>query len=476
MRTLASVLEAALQRSAAEITLESEQPVIYRTARGSEAEQTILRRPDLFDMLAVAVSDELQVELMLGNAIEFDFEAQQTKWRIRAVPGADAMVVRAERVGGLAKPIAPPTDDLAIELDDADQFGLGLDGPPEVDDPDFDLDGPSPPPRAAAARRPAPSLAPTLTDEPVEPRPKRKRSEPSPAAFESGTWALDDEDEGDFDLDPHARTMSLPASESSSSGKLPRGFPTPPEPSYSPAEAARRRTTKSEQPAFASRRTVNDAPAVGADFIGVPADDDEQPIGGVSVPRRSSTKLAAVRAGQARTVNEMAPLASPQAETRRELSAVGSPDADTHRELNAVVRAGAIDLAGLAADIAEGTLVYLLENGLAEQLANALQAPTAVLDDEVDPNKLWSRVRTLAPGSILIIKREDPSALLGWILRRLEEGYRVFLDTRARTPEGARRILLGTAASERAEAWLAAQPQRVVEAGASGPQLRAVSR
>ena len=36
MRTLASVLEAAISRGATEITLESEQPVIYRTARGSE--------------------------------------------------------------------------------------------------------------------------------------------------------------------------------------------------------------------------------------------------------------------------------------------------------------------------------------------------------------------------------------------------------------------------------------------------------
>lgn len=111
---------------------------------------------------------------------------------------------------------------------------------------------------------------------------------------------------------------------------------------------------------------------------------------------------------------------------------------------------------------------------MAEHLAEAFQAPAIVIDDEVDPSKAWARVRALPPGAILIIKREDPSALLGWILRRLEEGYRVFLETRARSAEGARRILLGTGASERAEAWLSAQDQLVIEPGVEGPRLRAV--
>ena len=98
----------------------------------------------------------------------------------------------------------------------------------------------------------------------------------------------------------------------------------------------------------------------------------------------------------------------------------------------------------LNADIGEGTLVYLLESGLAEQLVNALQAPSLVLD-EGDPVQLTSRVRGLPPGSIIIVQREDPSAVLGWILRRLEEGFRVVLDTRARSLEGAQRTAEGVA-------------------------------
>ena len=51
---------------------------------------------------------------------------------------------------------------------------------------------------------------------------------------------------------------------------------------------------------------------------------------------------------------------------------------------------------------------------------------------------------------------EDPSERLGWILRRLEEGARVIVETRALSLEGARRVLLGVNASPRAEAWLSA--------------------
>ncbi len=473
MRTLASVLEAAIQRSAAEVTLESEQPVIYRTARGSEAEQDILRRPDLFDMLAAAVSDEHQVELMLGNAIEFEFRVLQIEWRVRAVPGADAMVVRAERSAEARSRLSAP-DELAIELDDADDFGLSLEDPPELDDPDFDLDGPMPPPRAATTRRPA-SLAPTLTDDPIDSvrlaKARAPNSEPAPAAFESGTWALEDDDDTDFSPDAHARTLAMPASDSTPAGRIPRK-PSSKEPNFMVVEAEpmaqveARRGARSEAASFASRRTVNDAPALGVDFIGVPADDDDE-----APRRRSSAKLAAVRSvGQGRTISEMRSLASSEAETQREISALGSPEAETHRELDALPRAPA-NMVAFAADLDLGSLVYLLDAGLAEQIADSLQAPAVLLDDETEPTAQWSR--ELGPGSIVIVKREDPSVLLGWILRRLEQGCRVFLDTRARSPEGARRILLGTSASARAEAWLDQHPQLVVEPSETGPRVRA---
>jgi hypothetical protein len=59
----------------------------------------------------------------------------------------------------------------------------------------------------------------------------------------------------------------------------------------------------------------------------------------------------------------------------------------------------------------------------------------------------------------LAVCLEDPSQHLGYLLRRLEEGTRVLVQTTARTPAGAKRLLLGTTASERAEAWLDAHEQ-----------------
>ncbi len=471
MRTLASVLEAAIQRSAAEVTLESEQPVIYRTARGSEAEQVVLARPELYDMLAMSVSDELQVELMLGNAIEFEFEVKQIKWQVRAVPGADVMLVRIERGAGLGLSL-PSSGELDVRLDDVDDFGISLETPPDLgaDDPDFDLDGPIPPPRAAvrrsgggASRSPAAeAYAPTLSDEPIPSRTSRPAKDPAPAAFESGTWALDD-DEGDFDLDPPAESAARgresesarPGREFAQTIRLPASEPvSSAEPSYSMVEASSLTRVEARRPsaAFASRRTVNDVPAVNTEFIGVPADDDDEPVERARSRPQSQPSDAA---------------------THRELEAHPSPDAETHRELDAVVRGP--DLAELVADVAGGTLVYLLQVGLAEHLAAGLQVPILVLDEEIDQPTAWARARTLSRGSILVIKHEDPSPLLGWILRRLEQGYRVVLDCRASSPEGARRILLGTTASARAEAWLAEHPQIVVESSERGPQLRKVS-
>lgn len=61
-------------------------------------------------------------------------------------------------------------------------------------------------------------------------------------------------------------------------------------------------------------------------------------------------------------------------------------------------------------------------------------------------------------GATLIVNLDDPSQLLGWVLLRREEGFRLFVVTRATGPGGARRILLGPNASQRAEEWLDEHP------------------
>ncbi|MCA9684304.1 MAG: hypothetical protein KC457_19060, partial [Myxococcales bacterium] len=380
----------------------------------------------------------------------------------------------------------------------------------------------------------SPSAGPTL-ELPPDPAPPRRPVVSGPAApFESGTWALDDDDEFDVNLDPSVVGLGMRRDSTS----LPRVEP--------------------ERSAIPSPRTSDD-------YIGVPVDDEDESFDPFSaddsgIRRRSQTGVAAVSAtpeprggvglsvglgagtavgpgsmgkataptvramsaassgtferdvsssaapavaapapvvppmaapvtapavmpGAASLSTSSAPVmkatlrdikaaAPPGAATQREIGVMGSPDSDTRRELPSFGR-GPAELNDLAAGIGEGSLVYVAL-GFAENVTRVLQAPSFVVDDRVDPREAWTTIKAMPVGSILIVSREDPSPLLGWILRRLEEGFRVFLETRARSPEGARRMLLGVDASPRAEAWLRGLTQLVIEPSGDGPRVRIV--
>lgn len=460
MRSLANLLEAAVGREATDVLLESGQPVVFTTARGPEVEQNLLPRTDLFDMIVAAVDDAQQIELAVGNPVRFTIEAGAS-WTVIAEPGMDGMVVRAHR--------PDPAPSLEIELEEEPSFALGdssfsvRDGFGDDFDDDFSGEFAAPAPAARSRSVSAPVQLPSIDDEPYDAPTLRGVERPSghaPAApFESGTWALADED--DFGLDDPP-------------GRLPSGFPEPPPSAYDSHQ------------------------------IGVPSDDDDassfDPFAidptppRTEDPRRSarlSPTLSGIGSQPARasladtpTRRELSPAlrTASAAATRRELPTVPPPEADTRRELPTLGRTGAglvsglgAGLAALANNIGEGVLVYVREPGLAESLAHSFAAPSVTVDDQIDPKDVWARVRGLPSGTIIIVRREDPSSMLDWILRRLEEGFRVFVDTRARTVEGARRILLGVGASERAERWLDEQLTMVVESGERGPELRQAS-
>jgi hypothetical protein len=428
MRSLANLLEAAVGRSAIEVVLESGQPVVFTTARGSEAEQSVLPPTELFDMIVAAVDDAQQIELAVGNPVQFTIQAGAS-WSVIAEPGIEGMSVRAQRAGGVPS--------LEIDLDEP---GFA------IDDDDVDFGGST----GAMTRRAPPSQldvealdVPTLHDPDFG-----RTSVPAPAApFESGTWTLADEDDLDLGL------------ENPDEGRLPTNFPDLPPSGYE----------------------------VGG--IGVPEDDDDtSPFDPFSEPRRTvAPTLPAVpsikpppttrspargRSAQPEKPTVREPSAArAEAQTRRELGALGSPDADTHRELRSVAVTGA-SLGQLVAQIGEGSLVYVRELGLAESLAQSFAAPSVTIDDQVDADEVWSRIRGLPTGAVVIVRREDPSTILAWILRRIEEGHRVLVESRARTVEGARRILLGVGASERAEQWLDRHEALVIEPGDEGPRVR----
>lgn len=121
------------------------------------------------------------------------------------------------------------------------------------------------------------------------------------------------------------------------------------------------------------------------------------------------------------------------------------------------------DLAVLALAIPGGTLAFLHRvPGQGEALARAQGWPARVIGERDTPERVHAECATLPDDAALIVSLEDPSPWLPWILRRVEEGRRVLIETQATSPSGARRILLGVSASERAEAWLRAV--RVVHA------------
>ncbi|MCR9164158.1 MAG: hypothetical protein ACE37F_24505 [Nannocystaceae bacterium] len=115
-------------------------------------------------------------------------------------------------------------------------------------------------------------------------------------------------------------------------------------------------------------------------------------------------------------------------------------------------------LQDFAASIGPGTLCIVQGEGGAETLAAALGGGDYALIDDPTPDGVLQAAAELDIGARFAVRLEDPSAVLGWILRRLEEGARVVVQTRARTGPGARRILLGTGATERAEQWLGVHP------------------
>lgn len=117
------------------------------------------------------------------------------------------------------------------------------------------------------------------------------------------------------------------------------------------------------------------------------------------------------------------------------------------------------DLAEVVGAFGPGSLVFLLRSaGQGEQLTAAIELPTLIFGDADRPEQASARIGELGPAGVLLLRVEDPSLWLGWLLRRIEEGHRVLLETDARTPAGARRILLGVGGSSRAEQWLDAVP------------------
>jgi hypothetical protein len=107
----------------------------------------------------------------------------------------------------------------------------------------------------------------------------------------------------------------------------------------------------------------------------------------------------------------------------------------------------------LARELGVGSICLVRGHGMGERLARHYDRYALILERrEAQAIREDRRVNTF------VLRLEDPSELLGWALRRAEEGARVIVEMAALTAAGARRGFLGTQAGPTAGAWLDALP------------------
>jgi hypothetical protein len=113
-------------------------------------------------------------------------------------------------------------------------------------------------------------------------------------------------------------------------------------------------------------------------------------------------------------------------------------------------------LAELLTQLPPGAVCFWRDNSATEDVAVAIAAAVEVVDESTVDAIVALGLSEL-PECWWMIRLEDPSRCLGFVLRRAEEGGRTLVETRARDGLGAQRILLGPHATAAAGAWLAAQ-------------------
>jgi hypothetical protein len=110
-------------------------------------------------------------------------------------------------------------------------------------------------------------------------------------------------------------------------------------------------------------------------------------------------------------------------------------------------------VAAFVGSLGPGSVCFVRGEQASQQLAANLceEGNPVVIQDADDVNRLGP---PKSVAGVFVVLLEDPSTALGWLLRRVEEGARVIVNTTARTPQGSKRVLLGINSGVRAEAWL----------------------
>ncbi len=392
MGLLSTLLHEASARRPAEVLIETDRPVRMRLSDGSSAELAAATSGTaISDELSDLLTTEQQVDLALGEPVKFDLVVGLYTWHLVGETAQEVVSVRA-----------CPTSEL-LESSDSVQIPIEPDDEDDEDGEDVDM-----------------------SDTQDIPRIRRALSSSGPSEIDI-----------DVDLDDDAAsspTTSTPG-DPSKGLRLAALKPVPadskPQPMW-PRRVARAVGPERGQRGVGAPRANTAAPR-SADVPGWPRDarrvrPGPQPVG---QPVASISALKPVPAATRQLPLRPAP--------RREATRA-------HEDRDMAEVLGAFEAGSLA--------LLLGAAGHAESLAAALAQPSLMLGDDDTPAQASARLAELGGDGVLIVRAEDPSPWLGWLLRRVEEGRRVIVETDARTPAGARRILLGVGATPRAELWL----------------------
>ena len=408
----------------------------------------------LHQLVEATLDQDQLTDLMVGRPVGFSLEVSGNQWRLLVEPGSEGLSIRGTRARTRKTGKTAAIEDLDIQLDapspspvgfgDSSTSGLGLVDPenrelesrPDPAPParDFDAFAPPPTPRGGDgfgevdAPRPAHELSSTLF-EPMSQSDdttlltQRGRAAPAPEA-----------------------PKSAPSSQSQS-----------PSPSPSPSTEAKAKTP--------TRRIE-----MGSGKMVPPPSPQRTPSGAHQAAReeRPSGTLMAMRPPGMEAANKAPPASGRHAPAG---SMPAAPSAVLSQDWTGEFKAVEGGSAPRSEELAMGSLCFVRE------LSEALEAGTrmgmgveVIRDEDFKSGPGLERGPTVSAlgveaGASLIVDLDDPSRGLGWILLRREEGFRVFVVTRALRPEGARRALMGLHTSERIESWLDSGPVVALMAG-----------
>ena len=410
MPSLPQVLHEAANQSASEILIEAGKEPVLVTSDGPVPFSDPLSENDVFDSLGQVLAPEQQAELAVGNVVEFHMDVNGSRWTMLTEPSAAGLVLRGRKHGVAGR----------VEV------GTPMDLPPlEPFQPE------KPPPEAPAARRRTARQTrwdlgiPELSEE--DEAAARSRT---PSRSSQPAWVAEETASAPPAPDPN------PGVEAKDDASPPEEEPQEEEP---PEDAAAEFELRAPPKGTADDNTVAEDPAEG------PSDDDVDLL----PPPFAEPELGGPAPDAGEGLGEAPPLpdAPKIVKNTRDVPLATVPgEVATEDE----------ELAQFGGNVGPGSVCLVHGAGAAVRFAGYIDGGAFTVIDGRDLAEVLEAVAEDDPGGTYVIRLDDPSRCLGWMLRRLEEGARIVVETRALTMEGARRTLLGVSASPRAETWLEA--------------------